>query len=71
MILFAIVAVVAANPEPERERRGVLAAPVVAAHSAWAVGPSHHAAPAVAIAAAPRVVAARKYITATKSPCLD
>ncbi|XP_043526618.1 uncharacterized protein LOC122537489 isoform X2 [Frieseomelitta varia] len=50
-ILFAIVAVVAAFPEPERERRGLLAAPAIAlARPALA--------PAVAIAPAPIAIAA-------------
>lgn len=59
LILFAIVAVVAAFPEPERERRGILAAPALAA-PAWVAAPKIAAAP-VAIAA-PKLLAARKYL---------
>ncbi|KOC70071.1 hypothetical protein WH47_08332 [Habropoda laboriosa] len=60
LILFAIVAVVAAFPEQERERRGILAAPALAAP--W-ISPKI-AAPAVAIAAAPKLVAAPAVVAA-------
>ena len=55
VVLFAIVAVVAANPEPERERRGaILAAPALAAP--WGI-PNIAAAP-IALAPAAKVLAA-------------
>ncbi|XP_076766380.1 apidermin 2 isoform X2 [Xylocopa sonorina] len=55
LILFAIVALAAAFPEQERERRGILAAPALA--TPWIAAPKI-AAPAVAIAAAPKLLAA-------------
>ncbi|KAK1126366.1 hypothetical protein K0M31_005004 [Melipona bicolor] len=56
-ILFAIVAVVAAFPEPDRERRGLLGAPAVAlARPALA--------PAVAIAPAPIAIAPAPLVAA-------
>ncbi|XP_033188262.1 cuticle protein 16.5-like isoform X1 [Bombus vosnesenskii] len=61
LILFAIVAVVAAFPEPERERRGILAAPALAA-PAWVAAPKIAAAP-VAIAA-PKLLAAPAVVAA-------
>ncbi|XP_012152905.1 apidermin 2 [Megachile rotundata] len=62
LILFAIVAVVAAFPEPEqeRERRGILAAPALA--TPW-IAPKIAAAP-VAIAAAPKLLAAPAVVAA-------
>ncbi|XP_053978887.1 cuticle protein 16.5-like isoform X1 [Hylaeus volcanicus] len=55
VILFAIVAVVAAFPEQERERRGILAGPALA----WAAAPKVTVAAApIAIAAAPKLLAA-------------
>lgn len=56
VVLFAIVAIVAANPEPERERRGILAGAALAAP--WGI-PNIAAAP-VAIATGPKLLAARK-----------
>ncbi|KOX68154.1 hypothetical protein WN51_06048 [Melipona quadrifasciata] len=57
-ILFAIVAVVAAFPEPDRERRGLLGAPAVAL-ARPALAPAVAIAPApIAIAPAPALVAA-------------
>nr|AER08514.1 apidermin 2 [Apis cerana cerana] len=59
LILFAIVAVVAAFPEFERERRGVVAAPALAAVPlAPAVALAPKVAPAIALAPAPRLLAA-------------
>ncbi|XP_076239405.1 apidermin 2 [Calliopsis andreniformis] len=63
MILFAIVAVVAAYPEPERERRGILAAPALAAPAAWAVAPKIAAAP-IAVATGPKLLAAPALVAA-------
>ncbi|XP_054002717.1 uncharacterized protein LOC128889277 isoform X2 [Hylaeus anthracinus] len=55
VILFAIVAVVAAFPEQERERRGILAGPALG----WAAGPKVAVAAApIAIATAPKLLAA-------------
>ncbi|XP_017765883.1 PREDICTED: uncharacterized protein LOC108554969 isoform X1 [Eufriesea mexicana] len=62
LILFAIFAVVAAFPEQERERRGILAAPALAAP--WVGGAKIAAAPAVAIAAAPKLLAAPAVVAA-------
>ncbi|CAK9795130.1 hypothetical protein ANTQUA_LOCUS221 [Anthophora quadrimaculata] len=59
-VLFAIVAVVAAFPEQERERRGILAAPAVAAP--WIAAPK--IAPAVAIATGPKLLAAPAVVAA-------
>lgn len=61
LILFAIVAVVAAFPEPERERRGILAAPALAA-PAWVAAPKIAAAPVAIAAPAAKLLAARKYL---------
>ncbi|XP_006612264.1 cuticle protein 16.5-like isoform X1 [Apis laboriosa] len=66
LILFAIVAVVAAFPELERERRGVIAAPALAAVplaptialAAPKIAPAIALAPAPKLLAAPAVVAA-------------
>ncbi|XP_076628464.1 apidermin 2 isoform X2 [Colletes latitarsis] len=62
VILFAIVAIVAAFPEQERERRGILAAPALAAP--WVAGPKLAAAPAIAVAAAPKLLAAPAVVAA-------
>ncbi|CAK9820936.1 hypothetical protein ANTPLA_LOCUS10976 [Anthophora plagiata] len=59
-VLFAIVAVVAAFPEQERERRGILGVPAVA--GPW-IGASNIA-PAVAIAAGPKLLAAPAVVAA-------
>ncbi|KZC14134.1 hypothetical protein WN55_06366 [Dufourea novaeangliae] len=60
MILFAIVAIVAAFPEQERERRGILAGPALA--SPW-IGSNIAAAP-IAIAAGPKLLAAPAVVAA-------
>ncbi|XP_076673513.1 apidermin 2 isoform X2 [Andrena cerasifolii] len=60
VVLFAIVAIVAANPEPERERRGILGAPALAA--GWGI-PNIAAAP-VAIATGPKLLAAPAVVAA-------
>ena len=61
VVLFAIVAIVAANPEPERERRGILAGAGLA--SPWGGIPSIAAAP-VAIATGPKLLAAPAAVVA-------
>ncbi|XP_031842420.1 apidermin 2 [Nomia melanderi] len=61
VILFAIFAIVAAFPEQERERRGILAAPALAAP--WVAGPKIAAAP-IAVAAAPKLLAAPAVVAA-------
>lgn len=63
LILFAIVAVVAAFPELERERRGVIAAPALAAVplAPTIALAAPKVAPAIALAPAPKLLAARKY----------
>lgn len=72
LILFAIVAVVAAFPEFERERRGVVAAPALAAVPlAPAVALAPKVAPAIALAPAPRLLAARKYFKYLVLFCID
>ncbi|XP_078035243.1 apidermin 2 [Augochlora pura] len=57
VILFAIFAIVAAFPEQERERRGILAGPALAAPALVSQG-WVAAAPAAKILAAPAIVSA-------------
>ncbi|XP_076656468.1 apidermin 2 [Halictus rubicundus] len=61
VILFAILAVVAAFPEQERERRGILGGAALA--SPW-IGASNIAAGPIAVAAVPKLLAAPAVVAA-------